>query len=149
MIRKILFILFLSLGNYFSSYSQDTVIVATYNLLRFDSDTDRNEDFLKVVDLINADIYITQELNNQGGVDNFLNNILNFNTNIYESAFFYDESDIDQALFYNKNKFDLVATSKINGDPRNIMVYQLQHILTERFFYVFNMHLKASGGSSN
>ena len=78
MIRKILFILFLSLGNYFSSYSQDTVIVATYNLLRFDSDTDRNEDFLKVVNLINADIYITQELNNQGGVDNFLNNIQNY-----------------------------------------------------------------------
>ena len=52
--------------------SQDTVLFATYNLLRFDSETDRNTHFKKVTDYINADVYITQEFSNEGGVNNFL-----------------------------------------------------------------------------
>ena len=36
--------------------SQDTVLFATYNLLRFDAETDRNTHFKKVTDYINADV---------------------------------------------------------------------------------------------
>ena len=60
-----------------SSFSQDTVKVVTYNLLRFNGDTDRNVYFKKIIDELSADIYITQELSNNSGVSNFLNNILN------------------------------------------------------------------------
>ena len=79
--------------------SQDTVKVATYNLLRYGSNTNRNIDFKKVIDLIDADLYITQELTNNSGVTNFLNNVLNKDTDKFLSAKFYDETDIDQALF--------------------------------------------------
>ena len=129
--------------------SQDTVKVATYNLLRYGSNTNRNIDFKKVIDYINADIYITQELTNNSGVTNFLNNVLNKESDKFLSAKFYDETDIDQALFYDKNKFEILSTSKIEGDPRNIIAYRLQHIQTEKIFFVFNLHMKASQGSSN
>ena len=90
--------------------SQDTVLFATYNLLRFDAETDRNTYFKKVTDHINADVYITQELSNEGGLNNFLDNVLNNSDNKYEAAVFINvpETDIDQALFYNKNKFDFI-----------------------------------------
>ena len=129
--------------------SQDTVKVATYNLLRYGSNTNRNIDFKKVIDLIDADLYITQELTNNSGVTNFLNNVLNKDTDKFLSAKFYDETDIDQALFYDKNKFEILSTSKIEGDPRNIIAYRLKHIETEKIFFVFNLHMKASSGSSN
>ena len=103
---KVLFnliILFFSVV--YSSYGQDTVKIVTYNLLRFDGDTDRNVYFRKVVDELSADIYITQELSNNSGVSNFLNNILNpGGQDKFLSAKFYDDHDIDQALFFNKDK---------------------------------------------
>ena len=133
----------------FDLKSQDTIKVATYNLLRYGSNTNRNIDFKKVIDYIDADIYITQELTNNSGVTNFLNNVLNKDSNKFLSAKFYDETDIDQALFYDKNKFEILSTSKIEGDPRNIIAYRLQHIQTEKIFFVFNLHMKASQGSSN
>ena len=148
---KVLFnliILFFSVV--YSSYGQDTVKIVTYNLLRFDGDTDRNVYFRKVVDELSADIYITQELSNNSGVSNFLNNILNHGVqDKFLSAKFYDDHDIDQALFFNKDKFEIVSTSKIIGEPRDIMVYRLKHLETDKLFYIFNMHLKASPGSTN
>ena len=148
---KVLFnliILFFSVV--YLSYGQDTVKIVTYNLLRFDGDTDRNVYFRKVVDELSADIYITQELSNNSGVSNFLNNILNHGgQDKFLSAKFYDDHDIDQALFFNKDKFEIVSTSKIIGEPRDIMVYRLKHVETDKLFYIFNMHLKASQGSTN
>ena len=149
MLKRLFFLLFL-LIKFSSSLSQDTVLVTSYNLLRFDGDTDRNIHFKKVINELSADIYITQELSNSEGVSNFLNNILNQNNeNRYLSAEFFDENDIDQALFYDKNKFELLSTSSIPGDPRPILLYRLRHINTEKIFFIFNMHLKASSGSSN
>ena len=147
--NKIWIILSLVTLLFFDLKSQDTIKVATYNLLRYGSNTNRNIDFKKVIDYINADIYITQELTNNSGVTNFLNNVLNKESDKFLSAKFYDETDIDQALFYDKNKFEILSTAKIEGDPRNIIAYRLQHIQTEKIFFVFNLHMKASQGSSN
>lgn len=146
-LRSILLLLILI--KYSASFSQDTVIFATYNLLRFDGDTDRNIHFKKVVDEINADIYIAQELTNLSGVNNFLDQVLNKEGNIYQSATFYDDNDIDQALFFKHSKFEILSTSKIQGDPRNILVYRMKHKSTDKIFFIFNLHLKASPGSSN
>tara|TARA_B100000941_G_scaffold100175_1_gene70013 strand:- start:3021 stop:4553 length:1533 start_codon:yes stop_codon:yes gene_type:complete len=132
------------------SYSQDTIKLVTYNLLRFSGNTERNEYFTKVINELSADIYITQELSNLAGVSNFLNNILNVEGNDkYISAQFFDDHDIDQALFFDKNKFEIISTSKIIGDPRDVIVYRLLHLQTNKVFFIFNLHLKASQGSSN
>ena len=131
--------------------SQDTVLLSTYNLLRYDSDTDRNVHFQKITNYIKADIYITQEFSNEDGVNNFLNNVLNNSENLYNAATFIDisETNINQALFYNKNKFEFLSTLKIDGNPRPIMIYRLNHKITNTEFIIFNMHLKASTGSIN
>ena len=147
-VNKILLILFILFINILDLKSQDTVKIATYNLLRYGSNTNRNLDFKKVIDYIKADLYITQELTNNSGVTNFLNNVLNKDANKFLSAKFYDDTDIDQALFYDKNKFEILSTSKIEGDPRNIVAYRLKHIQSEKIFFVFNLHMKASKGSS-
>ncbi len=147
--NKILLILFILFLNILDLKSQDTIKIATYNLLRYGSNTNRNLYLKKVIDYIGADIYITQELTNNSGVTNFLNNVLNKDANKFLSAKFYDDSDIDQALFYDKSKFEILSTSKIEGDPRNIVAYRLKHIETEKIFFVFNLHMKASQGSSN
>ena len=146
--NKILLILFILFINILDLKSQDTVKIATYNLLRYGSNTNRNLDFKKVIDYIKADLYITQELTNNSGVTNFLNNVLNKDDNKFLSAKFYDDTDIDQALFYDKNKFEILSTSKIEGDPRNIVAYRLKHIQSEKIFFVFNLHMKAAKGSS-
>ena len=57
MFKRSVLILFI-LIKYSASFSQDTVVFATYNLLRFDGDTDRNIHFKKVVDEIGADIIL-------------------------------------------------------------------------------------------
>ena len=142
-------LLLLILLNYSSSFSQDTIKIATYNLLRYSGNTDRNIHFKKIINQISADIYIAQELSNSSGVTNFLSNVLNFENNFYEAANFYDDNDIDQALFFRGDKFELLSTSKIIGDPRNILVYRLKHKNTEKIFFIFNLHLKASSGSTN
>ncbi len=147
-VNKILLILFILFINILDLKSQDTVKIATYNLLRYGSNTNRNLDFKKVIDYIKADLYITQELTNNSGVTNFLNNVLNKDANKFLSAKFYDDTDIDQALFYDKNKFEILSTSKIEGDPRNIVAYRLKHIQSEKIFFVFNLHMKAQKGSS-
>ena len=67
MLKRLFFLLFL-LIKFSSSLSQDTVLVTSYNLLRFDGDTDRNIHFKKVINELSADIYITQELSNSEGV---------------------------------------------------------------------------------
>ena len=145
--NKILLILFILFISILDLKSQDTVKIATYNLLRYGSNTNRNLDFKKVIDYIKADLYITQELTNNSGVTNFLNNVLNKDDNKFLSAKFYDDTDIDQALFYDKKKFEILSTSKIEGDPRNIVAYRLKHIQSEKIFFVFNLHMKAAKGS--
>ena len=74
---KKLFI-FLTVSIILNSYAfgQDTVKISTYNLLRYGSGTDRNSDFRKIINYIDADLYITQELTSNAGVSNFLNNVL-------------------------------------------------------------------------
>ena len=147
--KSLLIILFFSV--IFSVYSQDTVQVVTYNLLRFNSSTDRNLDFENIMNYISPDVLIVQEMVNNEGFLNFQNNILKNIDDKYLSADFIDDenTDIDQALFYNQNKFEFISTSKLDGDPRPIYIFELRHKETEVNFLVFNLHLKASKGSDN
>ena len=52
---KRLFVLLFLLIKFSSSLSQDTVLVTSYNLLRFDGDTDRNIHFKKVINELSAE----------------------------------------------------------------------------------------------
>ncbi len=132
-------------------FSQDTVNVVTYNLLRYNSSTDRNLDFKNILGHIEPDILITQEMVGQEGVDNFLNNILKNINEKYKAANFIDDedTDIDQGLFYNSNKFNFISTSQIDGYPRPVYIFTLKHLETGEQFIIYNLHLKASKGVDN
>ena len=131
--------------------SQDTVSIVSYNLLRFNSSTDRNLDFKNIMEKMEPDVLITQEMMGQESVDNFLNNILKNINGKYKAADFIDDedTDIDQGLFYNSNKFNFVSTSQIDGYPRPIYIFTLKHLETGEQFIIYNLHLKASKGSEN
>ena len=61
-------------------FSQDTVSGISYNLLRFNSSTERNLHFRNIIEKIKPDVLITQEMIGQESVNNFLNNILKNNS---------------------------------------------------------------------
>lgn len=147
---------FLSLFFYFFIFnnvlfSQDTVSVISYNLLRFNSSTERNLHFRNIIEKIKPDVLITQEMIGQESVNNFLNNILKNINEKYKAADFIDDedTDIDQGLFYNSNKFSFISTSQIDGYPRPVYIFTLKHLDTGEQFVVYNLHLKASKGSEN
>ena len=132
-------------------FSQDTVSVISYNLLRFNSSTERNLHFRNIIEKIKPDVLITQEMIGQESVNNFLNNILKNINEKYKAADFIDDedTDIDQGLFYNSDKFSFISTSQIDGYPRPIYIFTLKHLDTGEQFVVYNLHLKASKGSEN
>ena len=132
-------------------FSQDTVSLISYNLLRFNSSTERNLHFRNIIEKIKPDVLITQEMIGQESVNNFLNNILKNINEKYKAADFIDDedTDIDQGLFYNSNKFSFISTSQIDGYPRPIYIFTLKHLDTGEQFVVYNLHLKASKGSEN
>ena len=147
---------FLSLFFYFFIFnnvlfSQDTVSVISYNLLRFNSSTERNLHFRNIIEKIKPDVLITQEMIGQESVNNFLNNVLKNINEKYKAADFIDDedTDIDQGLFYNSNKFSFISTSQIDGYPRPVYIFTLKHLDTGEQFVVYNLHLKASKGSEN
>jgi hypothetical protein len=147
---------FLSLFFYFFLFnnvlfSQDTVSVVSYNLLRFNSSTERNLHFRNIIEKIKPDVLITQEMVGQESVNNFLNNILKNINEKYKAADFIDDedTDLDQGLFYNSNKFNFISTSQIDGYPRPIYIFTLKHLETGEQFVIYNLHLKASKGSEN
>lgn len=147
---------FLSLFFYFFIFnnvlfSQDTVSVISYNLLRFNSSTERNLHFRNIIEKIKPDVLITQEMIGQESVNNFLNNILKNINEKYKAADFIDDedTDINQGLFYNSNKFSFISTSQIDGYPRPVYIFTLKHLDTGEQFVVYNLHLKASKGSEN
>ena len=132
-------------------FSQDTVSLISYNLLRFNSSTERNLHFRNIIEKIKPDVLITQEMIGQESVNNFLNNILKHINEKYKAADFIDDedTDIDQGLFYNSDKFSFISTSQIDGYPRPIYIFTLKHLDTGEQFVVYNLHLKASKGSEN
>ena len=132
-------------------FSQDTVSLISYNLLRFNSSTERNLHFRNIIEKIKPDVLITQEMIGQESVNNFLNNILKNINEKYKAADFIDDedTDIDQGLFYNSDKFSFISTSQIDGYPRPIYIFTLKHLDTGEQFVVYNLHLTASKGSEN
>ncbi len=132
-------------------FSQDTVSLISYNLLRFNSSTERNLHFRNIIEKIKPDVLITQEMIGQESVNNFLNNILKNINEKYKAADFIDDedTDIDQGLFYNSDKFSFISTSQIDGYPRPVYIFTLKHLDTGEQFVVYNLHLKASKGSEN
>ena len=89
--EKILLILCFIYLNIFDLKSQDTVHVVSYNLLRYNSSIERNNDFKKIFNLLKPDIILAQEIVGQEGVTNLLDNVLKEVNNNFEAGEFIDD----------------------------------------------------------
>lgn len=133
------------------SFGQDTVTVMTYNLLNYPGSdaAARNPYFRTIMSATDPDILIVQEMQNQGGVNLFLNSVLNFSSANYAAGTFIDGPDSDNAIFFKTSKFSFTGNTPIKTALRDISQFSLEHKSTNIPLYVYSVHLKASSGSFN
>lgn len=132
----------------------EAIKIATWNLLNFPGSTGvtREDDFRKVINQLSLDVLVVQEMTSYSGVNEFLDNVMNYSTpGTYEAAPFYDGPDTDNALFYNKSKIKLLSHQQIPTTLRDISEYVLE--IKDgpgkgAVFRIYSVHLK-SGSATN
>ncbi len=130
---------------------QETIRVATYSLLRFDSDDEaRVAAFQSVVNGVTPDILICQDIISEDGADFFLNEVLD--AEVFDRAVYIDrEGQNDNMCFFRSDLFTCGNPVAIETDLRDVTVYPLSRI-NEPFLpvlYVATTYLKGSSGGAN
>ncbi len=131
------------------------VRVVTYNILNFPGTTGtaREDDFRTVVEQLDADVIVVQEMLSQAGVNQFLNNVLNYSQpGTYAAGPFIDGYDTDNAVFYRVSTIDLVSTQRITTALRDINEYVVRPVgyaSSDAEFAVYSLHLKAGSTSTD
>jgi len=143
--KKLLFILLISSA----VYAQQSISLVSYNLLNYGSDTNREGYYRTIISEMNPDLLVTQEMLNQTGVNNFVNNVLNYAANEYSAGNFIDGPDTDNAIFYRTALFNFVGNTSIPTGLRDINAYKIVYLPTNDTLVIYSVHLKASQGSSN
>ncbi len=144
--RKLMIFFFLVSATVFG---QETARIMTYNLLQYDTATDRNSAFRIVIGAIDPDIIVTQEVESFNGVTNFLTNVLNFSGNEYSAGSFIDGPTSDNAIFYKDSLFAFVSNTAILTDLRHINQFKMVYKPSNDTLLFFAVHLKASQGIDN
>ena len=123
----------------------------TYNLLNYPvtDTTIRNPYFRTIFSNIQPDILVVQEVITQGGVDGFLNKVLNQVSSGYAAGFFLDGPDTDNAIFYKSNLFTFISNTAINTSLRNINEFRLKENLSGDTLIIYSVHLKANNSSND
>ena len=132
-----------------------SVRLMTYNLLNYQDDNNRENDFILIIDQTQPDIIIAQEIIGETGYSNFKSDVLDvMEPNIWSGAPFINQSaQQDIALFYKQDIFSFVATNTIytaqSSGTRDVIEWVLIHDASGIEFNLYGVHLKASSGNSN
>ncbi len=134
----------------------------TYNLLKFPNGVtgvDRKVDLRYILQEYQPDIFSVCELQDETGANTILDYCLQTQDNKYSAAVFeYNHSgyyqDLNNMLYYNNQKFDLVNQTYILTYLRDINRYTLKLLTPDHeenpiFIEVYVAHLKASSGEDN
>jgi endonuclease/exonuclease/phosphatase family metal-dependent hydrolase len=145
----ILFALQLCAANHI--FAQDTLRLMSYNILNFSSSsTDRLDELRIVLRSAQPDLLVTQEIIDQGAVNNILNQVLRPMDPDWQAANFINGPDTDNACFYLSSRLSLVSQRQISTTLRDFSEYVLTSPeLGEQVFHMYSGHLKASSGSDN
>uniref|UniRef100_A0A7C4TCB6 T9SS type A sorting domain-containing protein n=1 Tax=candidate division WOR-3 bacterium TaxID=2052148 RepID=A0A7C4TCB6_UNCW3 len=129
----------------------EAIKVATYNILNFPGNygIQRLDDYRIVIDFLKPDVLVVQEMQNQYGVDLFLDSVLNYKENSFRSVEFHDGPDTDNALFYRTSKIEFLDARYIPTGNRDIGQYHLRLKESLKDFYIFSVHFKADAGPEN
>ena len=121
--------------------------VATYNLLNFSQDCSRIPYFRTVMDSLDVDIVIVQEMDGQFGVNDFQNDVLNYNRpGTYAQAPFTQGPNSGTALFYKVATIDYLSNQTIYTSIRWTREFTLRpdgYAASDAEFKVVSTHLKA------
>ncbi len=128
-----------------------------YNLLNYPTapPANREEALASIIDFYAPDILMVCELETESGGAEILSRSLNTTTTRYASAPFVANSSnpyitSQQLLYYDEQKFSLIAQQQIPTSIRDINWYTLRFTKTPSLtLHVFIAHLKASQGDSN
>ena len=132
-----------------------SVRLMTYNLLNYQDDNNRENDFILIINQTQPDIIIAQEIIGETGYSNFKSDVLDLmEPNIWSGAPFINQSaQQDIALFYKQDIFSFVATNTIytaqSSGTRDVIEWVLLHDASGIEFNLYGVHLKASSGNSN
>jgi endonuclease/exonuclease/phosphatase family metal-dependent hydrolase len=129
-----------------SVHCQDTLRIATYNLLNYpDTDaTTRNPYFRKSLALLDPDILAVQEMQSQAGVNLLQDSVLNYyRKGAYISVPFHDGYDTDNALFFKPDKVLFVSVRYLPTSLRDVARYTLMFPGSPDTLFLFSLHLKA------
>ncbi|MCH9659795.1 MAG: T9SS type A sorting domain-containing protein [Bacteroidetes bacterium] len=160
-ISTYLFVLFLFITGGLQLQAQENLKVMFYNLLMYpEAQQAYNRELLlrEIINTYEPDIFMVCELQSQEGADEILEVSLNDNELIYEAPpFIANQSsgaDLQQLVFYRKDKFTLAQTDIITTNIRDINRYQLQLNTVNGdtdplLIDLYVSHLKSSQGGEN
>lgn len=134
------------------TFAQDTLRVLTYNILNFSgNDTDRLDELRTIIRAIEPDIIVYQEIDDQSGVNNILNQSLLQIDSDWAAAQFMNGTDTDNACFYRPSLVTLVSQRQIGTQLRDISeyVFSSSELDEGQVFRMYSAHLKASEGNDN
>ena len=129
-------------------YSQDTLTIMNYNVLRFNGNTTVRAKHIKsVVDFVKPDIVILEEIEHQSGIDLLLTDVFNVDSANFMVGPLPSTQWMKNGIIYNQSKLDLTSHKFVSTVLRDISGYTLSiknaHSNVSPFT-VFGAHLKAS-----
>jgi len=154
--RKSIYVLiFVILTFIFLPICSEAVKIITWNLLNYPGTTGaaREAYFRMVIDKLDPDVLVVQEMISKTGVNQFLNNVMNYTLpGEYAAAGFTDGPDTDNAMFYKRSIISYLTRKQLATDLRDISVYGVKIISGPGLnseFKVCSVHLKSGPSSSN
>ena len=127
----------------------------TYNLLNYEDEDDREDDFITVIEYVEPDIIIAQEVIGTSGYNHFQADVLEIIApGEWSGATFINQSaSIDIALFYRHDVFSFISTDLVNtaqsAGTRDVVEWIMEHNDSGVQFNVYGVHLKASSNPPN
>ena len=140
--------------------AQDQFKIMSYNLLEFPEAPPGNRELIlnDILAEVDPDLLLVQELQSPAGADLINNFSFNYTTKDFQSAdFVFNTSggnNLNQLLFYNADRFEILISDQIGTSLRDINYYKLRLKTVNEAnlpvdIHIFIAHLKASQGSFN
>lgn len=158
---KSLVLTFFSVLITLTTLANDTLSVMFYNIYRYPSANPQQREVLlnDVLKFNKPDLLMVCELESEEGADRILNHSFRHNDAVFQRAEFVfnqsaDDDTLQQMLYYNTEKFTLIAQQVYPTTVRDINRYTLLLNTTDRdkdsvIFELFVTHLKSSTGTAN
>ncbi|MDC0479935.1 lamin tail domain-containing protein [Candidatus Marinimicrobia bacterium] len=127
----------------------------TYNLLNYEDENSREDDYITILNLVEPDLIIVEEVIGQTGYSHFKSDVLDvFEPGEWTGATFTNQSaSQDIALYFKHETFSFLSTTTINtassSGLRDVVEFVMEHESSGIEFKVYGVHLKASSGSAN